>query len=244
MPTAVLETIRTYHQKPFRLDDHLARLFISADVIGLTSPWNAELAKREVEKVLNGFLAENTGESKIRIILSEKDLAVTAEPLEEKPTEMYNDGVNLVTYVGSRENPHIKHPDDALSRLAKDYATAHGAYESLLVDAKGNVRECAYANVFWVNGGELYTTSKGILLGITRQTVMELANGSSAVLDGCHFSEISLPDLLNAEEIFITQTTSGILPASEIDDHKIGGGKPGPITRTLMKEFNKKVWGS
>jgi len=230
---AVFETIRTYNKKVFRLDDHLARLYVSADIVGFKPKWDF----KETYEIVVKTLEHNTRwkEAKIRVILSKEDLVVMIEKLQEKPKEMYKDGVKCVSFHGKRNMPHAKKLADVFSYVAKQYAESCGAYESVLVDEKTYVRECAYANIFWVNGGELYSTNKEILFGITRETVVELAKD-------CNFEGIKFKSLLNADEIFITQTTSGILPVTEINGQKIGNGKPGPVTKSLMKKYDKLVW--
>jgi len=229
---AVFETIRTYNGKVFRLEDHLGRLFVSADVIGLKSKWTIKKTLKEVSRVL---AKSKYPDVKIRIILTKKQLFVMIEKLKEKPSDMYKKGVKIVSYPGNRTVPRAKKLADAFTYLAKQHASECGVYESLLVDTKTYIRECAYANIFWVNDGKLYTTNKDILFGITRETVIELA-------DDCNFEGMKYKSLLGVDEVFITQTTSGILPVTSIDGHKIGGGRPGPITKKLMKNFSKLVW--
>ena len=231
---AVFETIRTYNKKVFRLNDHLARLYVSADIIGIKPKWEFKATYEAVVKALEA--ASRWKEAKIKIILSKEELIIIVEKLKEKPKEMYTDGIKCVSFHGKRNLPHAKKLADLFSYVAKQYAESCGAYESILVDEKTYVRECSYANIFWVNGGELYSTNKEILFGITRETVAELA-------DKCNFEGIKFKSLLNADEIFITQTTSGILPVTQVNGQKIGNGKPGPLTKSLMKKFEKLVWG-
>lgn len=234
----VFETIRTYNNKIFRLEDHLARLFVSADVMSLNSRWSFKKVYSEVVKVLE---KNRHKETKVRVILSRKHLIITVEKLKEKPDSWYKKGVKLVSYLGTRNTPRAKILSDAFCHLAKLHAQNSGAYEALLVDPKKYyVRECAYANVFWVHGGKLYTTNKNILYGITRDTVVELAEQEGIPV---HFDGIKLKSLLHADEIFITQTTSGILPAVVLDGHKIGTGRPGKVTKKLMKKFDQLVQG-
>ena len=230
---AVFETIRTYKGKVFRLDDHLGRLYISADIIGFKPKWDI---KKTYEAVGMTLAKSKWQESKIRVILTKTDLIVMVEQIEEKAKAMYEDGVKLVSFLGKRNVPHAKSLADAFCYLAKQHALSCGAYEAVLVDQKTYVRECAYANIFWVNGGELYSTNKEILFGMTRETVVELHGN-------CQFEGITINSLLDADEVFITQTTSGILPVVEIDGHRIGTGKPGAETKKLMKKFDKLVWG-
>ena len=231
---AAFETIRTYNKKVFRLDDHLARLYVSADIIGFKPKWDFKKAYKEVVKTLER--STKWKETHIKVILSKEDFVVIVDKLQEKPKDMYKNGVKCVSFYGKRNLPHAKKLADVFSYVAKKYAESCSTFESVLVDSKTYVRECAYANIFWVNGGELYSTNKEILFGITRETVVELAGD-------CHFEGIKFKSLLNADEVFITQTTSGILPVTEINGQKIGNGKPGPVTKKLMKKFDKLVWG-
>ncbi|MBN2307205.1 aminotransferase class IV [Candidatus Peregrinibacteria bacterium] len=231
---AVFETIRTFNKKVFRLDDHLARLYVSADIIGFKPKTDFKKTYEIVVKTLEH--CTQWKEAKIRVILSPEDVIVMVDKLKEKPKKMYTEGVKCVSFHGKRNLPHAKRLADAFLYVAKKYAESCGAYESILVDEKTYVRECSYANIFWVNGGELYSTNKEILFGITRETIVEL--------DGnCNFEGIKFKSLLNADEVFITQTTSGILPVTQINGQKIGDGKPGPYTKKLMKKFEKLVWG-
>ena len=234
---AVFETIRTYNGKIFRLDDHLARLYVSADVIGLKSTWTF----KKTYKAVVDTLAKNKNKNvKVRVILTKKHVAVMIEKLKEKPESYYKKGVKLVSFLGKRNTPRAKVLADSFTYLAKQHALSCGAYEALLVDPKKfYIRECSYANIFWVNDGEIYATNKNILFGITRDTIIELAKKDIPV----HFEGIKVKSLANADEVFITQTTSGIIPVTELDGHKIGTGRPGPVTKKLMKVFSKLVWG-
>ena len=233
---AVFETIRTYNHKVFRLKDHLGRLYVSAEIMQMKPKWTAKKAYTEVVRLI---AKSPHKENKVRVILTKKDLIVMAEKIKEKPKWMYKKGVSLVSFSGKRNAPRAKNLADAFTYLAKQHAERCGAYEALLIDEKTYVRECAYANVFWATGGQLFTTNKDILFGITRETVVELAKKLGI---GCEFKGIKYKSLLSAEEMFLTQTTSGIIPVTEIDGHKIGAGRPGPITKKLMKAFEKLVW--
>ena len=229
----VFETIRTYNNKVFRLDDHLARLFVSVEMMDFKPKWGFKKAYQEVVKTLD---KSPYPEAKIRIILSKTDLIIIVERIQEKTKAMYEKGVELVSFPGMRNTPRAKNVADAFCYMAKQHALKCNTYEALLVDSKNYVHECSYANIFWVNNEKLYTTNKEILFGITRETVVELA-------ENCNFKEIKYKSLLNADEIFITQTTSGILPVSAIDGQKIHTGRPGRVTKKLMEEFKKLVWG-
>lgn len=230
---AVFETLRTYNKQLFRPDDHLGRLYISADIINLKPKWKLKSVREELDKVIT---LSRYKESRVRVALTPADLVIYVESLKEKPAEYYKKGIKLVSYAGKRNCPRAKILGDAFCYLAHKYAEHVGAYEAILVDPSNYVRECAYANIFWVNGETLYTTNKEILFGITRETVIDLADHD------CFFKGINYRSLLRADEVFITQTSSGILPVSEIDGHKIGSGCPGVYTKRLMKAFSQLVW--
>jgi len=233
---AVFETIRTYNKKVFRLNDYLARLYVSAEMMDFKPKWGFKKTYAEVVRVLK---ESKWPEAKIRVILTQHNLIVTIEKMKEKAKEMYEKGVKLVSYPGKRTIPRVKKLMDPFCYLAKRHAEECGAYEALLIDPKMYIRECAYANIFWVDGGKLYTTNKDIVFGITRETVVELAGKLDIK---CDFDGIKYKSLLNADEIFITQTTSGILPVVEIDGRKIGAGHVGSVTKRLMKAFEELVW--
>ncbi len=129
-----------------------------------------------------------------------------------------------------RPLPHIKSTDLSLQKAAAASAAAAGADEALLVDSSGYVRECAWANLFWVDRrGRVLTPARSVLPGITRRVLLE--NGL-AELAG---SEID-PEMLAAEstEVFISQSTAGITPVSLLDGKTIPVGlRTAEISRSL-----------
>ena len=223
----VYETLRTYHRVPFRLEEHLERLMVSARLMGIVSEWNGQTIREQLNRTI---VKQRFGESKVRIILTPQDFIITVEQLEEKPRQYYQRGVSLVSYRGVRFIPEAKKIADTVCSLAHAYAEQEGAYDAVLVGTRGQVSECAYANIFWVRNGVLLTTNKNILFGITRQIVIELAKG-------CRYAPVTSEGLLKADEVFITQTTSGILPVHSIDGELVGTGRPGPMTKALIKQF-------
>ncbi len=127
-------------------------------------------------------------------------------------------------------DPKIK----SLSRLHFDLAVlqgkAAGMDGSILRDLDGHVTEGPGFNVFVVRRGELFSPPEGILMGITRQTVFELAaeHGIPA-----REAQLTAYDLYAAAEVFLTSTAGGIMPLVEIDGHPIGDGKPGAVSQRL-----------
>ena len=127
-------------------------------------------------------------------------------------------------------DPKIK----SLSRLHFDLAMlqgkAAGVDVSIMLDLDGHVTEGPGFNVFVVKGGELWSPPEGILMGITRQTVFELAAEHRIP---AHEAQLTAYDLYAADEVFLTSTAGGIMPLVEIDGQPIGDGKPGPIGQRM-----------
>jgi branched-chain amino acid aminotransferase len=137
----------------------------------------------------------------------------------------------------SAVNPAVKSLNYLNNILAKIEANNAGVEEAVMLNAEGFVAECTADNLFIVKNGELLTPplSAGALYGITRQTVMELARQA-----GLRVSEPNLTryDLFCADECFLTGTGAEIMPVIKIDGRVIGSGKPGIVTRQLVKDYH------
>ena len=127
-------------------------------------------------------------------------------------------------------DPKIK----SLSRLHFDLAMLQGKTAgmdvSLMLDLDGHVTEGPGFNLFAVRGGAMFSAPEGILMGITRQTVFELAAEHGLPV---HEAQLTAYDLYAADEVFLTSTAGGIMPLAEIDGRAIGDGRPGPVFRKV-----------
>ena len=126
------------------------------------------------------------------------------------------------------------------SLLAHSEAVGRGADEAILLNERGLVAECSTSNIFLVVGGRLLTPSveSGILPGITREVVLELAQGLGlATVVG----EIQLADLLGADEAFLTSSVRELMPITEVDGRPVGSGKTGEVTGRLMSAYREQV---
>lgn len=227
----VFETLRTYHGQIFRLDDHLDRLFESAEGMRIEPVFDRNQITEQLQLMLRGVTWQ---ESRIKVVLIANHMMILMQSLEEKPDSYYQKGIHLARFEGERPLPTLKKIGDSLCFMANQHAKKKGVYDSILVGHQEQVRECSYANLFWVKAGQLFTPEEGVLHGITRQTVIDLA-------ESCLLSSIRYSELLQADEVFITQTSSGILPVVQIEDRQIGQGVPGPITSQLMEKFRENV---
>jgi branched-chain amino acid aminotransferase len=252
----VFEGIRAYGGKVFRLEEHVRRLFDSAKAIWLTVPMSEkEMADRINETVRTNGLKD----CYIRVVVSrgrgdlgldprkcpKPSVIIIADSIQLYPQELYEKGLEIITGATNRIpneclSPRIKSLNYLNNILAKIEGITAGVIEVLMLNQNGYVAECTGDNIFCVRGGRLMTPPEnaGILLGITRAAVMELARK-----DGIPVVEENLNryDLYTADEVFLTGTAAEVIGVVKIDGRVIGDGKPGKITRKLKTAFEKLV---
>ena len=133
-------------------------------------------------------------------------------------------------------NPLIKSNNLLNNALAMQEALKRGAAEALMKNHRGELAECAMSNIFLVTDGAVRTppTTAGLLAGVTRAFVLELAakTGIRAVEE-----TLREEDVATADEMFFTSTTREIVPVVRVDDRVVGSGKPGPVTQRLRAAF-------
>ena len=254
----IFEGMRSYSGKVFRLQEHLDRLWDSAKAIWLTIPMTKEAMAQAVNDTLkvNGIT-----DGYIRLIVtrgagtlgldpnrtSNPQVIIITDHIALYPKEFYEQGLEIVTASTARShpaalNPRIKSLNYLNNILAKIEGLKAGCIEALMLNHKGEVAECTGDNIFIVRDGQLLTpgTDAGILEGVTRAAVMELAQQAGIIV-----RELSLTrhDVYVADECFLTGSAAEVIPVVMIDHRSIGDGKPGPITRDLMKRFQTLVRG-
>ena len=249
---SVYEVLRTAGGRPVDFDRHLDRLARSASSIMLSLPDQARIRGAVGETLA----AAGNPESYIRIVVTRgagrialdldaagtPSLIVIVADLKMPRAELYTDGA-VIAIVGvertSRRavDPAVKSGNYLNSILALAEAQRRGAYEALMLGPDGRVAEGSTSNVFAVRGGELTTPTltTGILAGITRQRVIELA-GAAGLAAG--EGDLYPDDLRAADEVFITSSIRGVMPVSQVDDRTISTGAPGPITTQLMAAWD------
>ena len=248
---AVYETLRTYGGRPFEMSRHLRRLRASAGRIAVEIP----LSDDELATRLNALLARaGNAESYIRWIVSRgvgdisynfdrvkgPTVAMVVKPYQPFPDSVYSEGVSI-SLVSVRRNhpdaldPAIKSCNLLNNVLATREAQAKGALEALLLNQAGELAEGAGSNVFVVKDGAALTPplSAGILAGITREVLFELAPGAGVPM---REATLHAHDLLEADEAFITSTLKELAPIQTVDGRPIRSC-PGPITRKLLSAF-------
>ena len=249
----IFEGIRIYNGRVFKLKEHIDRLFYSAKAILLEIPMShAELMKATVETCRKNKLRAGY----IRLIVTRgvgtlglnprscknPSVIIIADKIQVYPQELYARGMDIVTVptvrnLHSAVNPAIKSLNYLNNILAKIEANNAGVEEAVMLNAEGFVAECTADNLFIIKQGDVFTppNSAGALYGITRQTVIDLAQAA-----GLKVSEPNLTryDLFNADECFLTGTGAEIMPVVKIDGRVIGTGKPGKLTRTLVEKYH------
>lgn len=250
---SVYEVLRTAGGRPVDLDRHLDRLDRSAAAIMLALP-AGERIRAAVSQTL---AAAGNPDSYIRIIVTRgagrialdldaaenPSLLVIVAPLKMPRPELYSEGAHIAIVGVERTSrravdPAVKSGNYLNSILALAEAQRRGAYEALMLGPDGRVAEGSTSNVFAVRGGRLTTPAlmTGILAGITRQRVIELARAAGLEAgEGDLFPD----DLRAADEVFITSSIRGVMPVTRVDDAVISAGAPAPITRRLMDAYDR-----
>ena len=161
------------------------------------------------------------------------------------PKELYENGLEVITVPTRRVgpgsmSPQVKSLNYLNNILAKIEAKIAGALEAIMLNDDGFVAECTGDNIFIVEERPLYTpdVSSGILEGVTRGAVMEIARGLGIEVVECRMSRY---ELFTADECFLTGTAAEIIPVVIVDRRTIGDGKPGPVTKTLLEKFHELV---
>ena len=239
---SAFEALRTYNQRPFHLDEHLTRLYRSAELIELEIPWTREYIAAIINEVIrrNNYkhaairILVTGGESEDSILpIGKPLLAVLISQLPERDMQRFAQGYKLITTAFQRTAPEAKTTNYLVAIRALKEAARRNATDALFVNKQDHVLEATRSNFFIFRGDTLVTPGKGILMGITRNVVLKLARGRF------HIEErpILLEELAQADEAFITSSSKEIMPVVQIDDVTIGKGESGPLTYELEQRF-------
>jgi branched-chain amino acid aminotransferase len=246
------ETIRTYRGRPFEWGRHVRRLRASAGRLGFEIPLTDAQLLARLDAVL---LRAVNPESYIRLIVSRgvgdisyhfervkgPTVVMVVKPHQDFPDAHYTEGVDVALVDVRRNHPRALDPAIKSSNLLNNVlavreAQSRGAEEAVLLNQAGHLAEGASTNVFVVRAGKLRTPplATGILAGITREIVLELAAGLS--IDAGE-ETLGAEDLRKADEAFLTSSTREIVPIRRVDGQPVGDGRPGPVTRRLLEAF-------
>jgi len=257
----VYETLRTYNAQPFLFDRHMRRLRASAGMLALDVPLgDTAIDERCRDTMSRAALGQAAaGESYIRILVTRGIGDLTYDPAAcptpsivvivkrhvEPSPDVFEHGVKvaLVPIVRNHPdtvNPRIKSNNLLNNALAMQEAFRRGAFEGVMRNYKGELAECTQSNLFVVKNGVALTPplDAGLLPGITREFLFEVgADIGVAVRDAVLRDE----DLFGADEAFLTSSTREAVPIVQVDDRRIGSGKPGPVTQALLEGYRRKA---
>lgn len=253
---SVFEVYRTYGGIPFAEKEHLERLARSAERLMIPMPVSLAELSAEVRATLD---MAGDGEHYVRVVITRGTGPLTydpstasaplrviiAAPLSLPPAQSYERGIAVTLLNASRptDDPRAagaKASNYLANLLAVHEAKQKGAQEALVLGKGGQILEGASSNLFIVNKGRVRTPEPqpGILVGITRATVLEAAAAEGLTVEE---GEIRPEDLFSADEAFITSSIREVMPVVSADGHTIGEGAPGPVTKALHAGYLRLV---
>jgi branched-chain amino acid aminotransferase len=250
----IYETMRTYDQKPFLFSRHFDRLCRSARAVFMEIPWSRDQMRAEVLRTIAS--AGNTNEHRVRVTITRgagdvspdpascdsPGTIIFATPLPSLPKTVYENGVEVIvsSFYRSRQLGDAKTGNLLRSVLALREAKAAGAFEAITLTSEGKISDGITSNVYLVQDSTLLTpsTDSGILEGITRAVVLDLAKRS-----GLKVVEtlLDVNEIDKASELFLTSSTRGVVPIVRVSGKMIGSGTPGAITRQLMTAYDREI---
>jgi branched-chain amino acid aminotransferase len=246
----VFDFFRIYSGQPFFFEDHFDRFVNSAKSLGLKIPYSKKELLITIQKLVN----KNTNESKnqnfhVRMVLtggpvknglepSKPNLLILFEYFKDYPKSYFEKGQKIITFEHQRFLPQSKTTNYMQAVMLQPLKKKAQAIEILYVN-KGIVTECTTSNIFFIKNGVLYTPIDDILQGITKKIVIDLANKLNIQVIS---KIVSLKDLYDADEVFLTATNKKVLPIVQINDILIGAGdkkgKSGQISLKLLESYN------
>jgi branched-chain amino acid aminotransferase len=251
---AVFETVAVYGGRAFRLDAHLDRLAGSMQALRFAAACDREALRAQVARVLE---ANRMADGLVRLCITRGSgprglgidgatdpiVLVSAHPPSQLVLALAETGATLVVSQVRRIPPEClpaqaKHANCLNGILAHSQAADAGAYEALMLTPDGQLAECSFSNLFFVRDGRLHTPSLalGILPGITRAATLEMAHRRGLVVVEGVFD---LQFLRMAEEVFVTNTSAGVMPVARIDDIRLPA--PGPVTAAVRDDYWRLV---
>jgi len=241
----VFDFMRTYNGRLFHPGDHLRRFRASASELSLHVPLSDErlleignelLSRSSLDYPALKFILTG-GDGTPEAPLAKPRLVIIAQNRPVFPDHLYQRGAHLLSVRFKRELPHVKTLNYLNSLRLNQWKRENGALDLLYHDSEHGVTESPQANLFMGvhEQNKLVTPPEGILKGITRQIVIELARPYYDV----QIRPISYDEFSQCDECFICSTSKRIIPLTRVDTRNMGGGHTGQITRHLMQLFDE-----
>ena len=248
----LFETMRSRNGIVFRLQDHLDRLFLSAAALTIAHSYDKQYIGRAIDQVLE---ANELKDARMRLTLTSGPLAeseeqrkatllITAAEFRPYPADYYKTGV-LVVLCPFRQNqtdPTCGHKTTCYypRLLALNLARQRKAAEALWFTTDNRLAEGCVSNVFLVKNSVLHTppVQTPVLPGIARKTILQLAQQQSIETVE---RDLTITDLLEADEVFLTNVIMEVLPVIQVERHTVGDGKVGPVAQRLREAFVQTI---
>lgn len=241
LPSGLYTTFRTYaaRTKVIGLRAHLDRLYLPAQEEGVVPVIRSPA---ELRKLLSGILSEGVrGEARVRLILDMSrepgEMYLLVRELQALPPNVYREGVRVDVSETSREKPALKQTD-FIRESSSERKRLGGEVFEILLTHNGRILEGVTSNFFYVRDGVLQTAGRGVLPGVTRQTIIDLAK--QAGIPARH-KALDLREIAKTTEAFITSSSRGVVPVVEIANLAVGNGRVGEVTEQLMALYEQKV---
>jgi len=253
---AAFDSMRTFNHRPFRMDAYLDRFFGSLKFLGI----DPGVTRDELRQIIGEVLARNLplisehedvqvvlrctrgADSKLDILTPGRPTLIVDTPTFRIDAAAYYEGVELVTSSVRRFPAEVASPrakthfrlNNVLAELEVRQRSPKG--RALMLDLDGNVAEGSSWNVAAVVRGVLISPKNNCLEGIAMRTAMDCA---TALGIPCAYDELTLFDLYNSPEAFVTGTSNGMLPVRIVDGRTIGTAWPGPLQERLWVEYDR-----
>lgn len=239
----IFDFVKIVEDRPVFIDDHLQRFYASAEQMRLPVPYNRGQIKNIIADLLKANESSQTG---IRLTLtggysadayqvSKPNFIIETRPYSEPAAEQLAQGIHLITYEHQRQLPQVKSIDYLMAIWLQDRVRQYGA-DDVLYHQGGWITECPRSNFFIVQHDDtVITPSHNILKGVVRKNLLQWAPGKFKILE----KDLSLQDVKQAKEAFITSTTKTIVPVSRIDNHIFPGDRRS--TNRLRQEMLRMI---
>jgi D-alanine transaminase/branched-chain amino acid aminotransferase len=238
---AIFDFFRTINGVPLFLNDHFDRFYVSAEAMHLSM----KKSREEFSDIIHELIKRSDlKEAGIRIMFTggysadgyhpaEPNLLITCNPMKTATQSDFEKGHSIITHEYQRELPHVKSINYLRAVWLQPMLKEKQA-DDVLYYNKENITEFPRSNVFIITtDNKLVTPAHKILKGITRKNILLLAAETMPVEE----RDISVDELMNASEVFLTSTSKKIMPVLKIDNKNIGDGKPGTVTSMLYHKF-------
>ena len=235
----------------FRLEDHLDRFFRGMERLHMSLP----LDRHQIRDILFRCVRlTRLRDAYVEMICTRGLPAPGSRDPRQCSNRFYAFAIPFIWIADpekQRQGLHLiisqaqRIPPEAVDPMVKNYhwmdmvaglyeAYHRGGETAVLVDGQGNIVEGPGFNIFVVKNGQVATPARGILEGITRKTVMEVAQGLNIALEA---RAVAATEARQADEVFITSTAGGVMPVTQVDGHLLDGGRPGPLTQQFRQQY-------